>query len=503
MYKLRSIAGLVIAAVLITGCASGTVQRPADLTELSVTDAAQLIRAGKVSSVELTEAYLAKADRNKHLNAFITLDHDKARAAAEQADAARAAGRGKGALNGVPLVVKDNIHVAGMPNTAGTPALRNFVPATNAPVVQKLVDAGAIVLGKTNMHELAFGISGYNEGFSQAEPIGVRNPYDRNRFAGGSSSGTGAAVGGRLAPGGLGTDTAGSVRVPAAVNGIAGLRPTIGRYSNEGLTPISYTRDTAGPLAQTVADVALLDAVITGEKLVGAAKLEGVRVGVNRAYYFAGLDADTATVMDDVIVKLQRAGVEIVEVEMPELSDLNNRTSFPVALYEAYDDLAKYLRKYNVGVTVEDVVAQIASKDVKATYVGLVVPRKLPGPDGLMDAKPVYEAAIVQARPALQKHYADTFAKNRIEALLFPATSSVAIAQGPEASSFENLLRFIRNADPGSNAGIPGLVVPAGLGPSTKMPVGIELDGPAGSDRRLLELGLAIEKVLGRTPAPR
>ena len=502
MYKLRSIAGLVIAAVLITGCASGTVQRPADLTELSVTDAAQLIRAGKVSSVELTEAYLAKADRNKHLNAF-TLDHGKARAAAEQSDAARAAGRGKGALHGVPLVVKDNIHVAGMPNTAGTPALRNFVPATNAPVVQKLVDAGAIVLGKTNMHELAFGISGYNEGFSQVEPIGVRNPYDRNRFAGGSSSGTGAAVGGRLAPGGLGTDTGGSVRVPAAVNGIAGLRPTIGRYSNEGLTPISYTRDTAGPLAQTVADVALLDAVITGEKLVGAAKLEGVRVGVNRAYYFAGLDADTTTVMDDVIVKLQRAGVEIVEVEMPELADLNNRTSFPVALYEAYDDLAKYLRKYNVGVTVEDVAAQIASKDVKATYVGLVVPRKLPGPDGLMDTKPVYEAAIGQARPALQKHYADTFAKNRIEALLFPATSSVAIAQGPEASSFENLLRFIRNADPGSNAGIPGLVVPAGLGPSTKMPVGIELDGPAGSDRRLLELGLAIEKVLGRTPAPR
>jgi len=302
MYKPRSIGSLVTVAVLIAGCAGGTVRRPADLTELSVTDAAQLIRAGKVSSVELTEAYLARADRNKHLNAFITLDRNKALAAAAQADAARAAGSGKGALQGVPLVIKDNIHVAGMPNTAGTPALRNFVPTTNAPVVQKLIDAGAIVLGKTNMHELAFGISGYNEAFSQEEPIGVRNPYDRNRFAGGSSSGTGAAVGGRLAPGGLGTDTGGSVRVPAAVNGIAGLRPTIGRYSGEGITPISYTRDTAGPLAQTVADVALLDAVITGEKPVGMAKLKGVRLGVYRAYYFARLDADTTAMMDEVIV---------------------------------------------------------------------------------------------------------------------------------------------------------------------------------------------------------
>jgi hypothetical protein len=152
-------------------------------------------------------------------------------------------------------------------NTAGTPALRNFVPTANAPVVQKLIDAGAIVIGKTNMHELAFGISGYNEAFSQEEPIGVRNPYDRNRFAGGSSSGTGAAVGGRLAPGGLGTDTGGSVPCAGRGQRIAGLRP---HRSLRG----EHHADLLHPRCRRTArsdggDVALLDAVIMAKSRLG------------------------------------------------------------------------------------------------------------------------------------------------------------------------------------------------------------------------------------------
>ena len=231
---------VLMLALAMTGCAS-TMQRPADLTQLSVVDAAQLIRERKVTSAELTQAYLARAEANRDLNAYITLDRAGALAAARTADAELAAGRGRGALHGVPLVVKDNTHVAGLPNSAGTPALRGFVPRVNAPTVQRLVDAGAVILGKTNMHELAFGISGYNEAFFTAQPIGTRNPYDRARIAGGSSSGTGAAVGGRLAPGGLGSDTGGSVRVPAALTGGAGLRPTILRYPQEGVTPIAHS----------------------------------------------------------------------------------------------------------------------------------------------------------------------------------------------------------------------------------------------------------------------
>ena len=135
---------------------------------------------------------------------------------------------------------------------------------------------------------------------------------------------------------------------------------------------------------------------------------------------------------------------------------------------------------------------------MKGTYDGLVVPRKLPAPNGTVDAKPVYEAAMKDARPALAKLYADTFAKHGIDALLAPTTPAVAVKQGPEASSLETFLRFIRNTDPGSNAGIPGLTIPAGFGPSTGLPVGLSLDGPRGSDARLLSLGMAIEKLLKR-----
>ena len=500
--RLPAAATLLLVVLGTASCAS-TARRPADLTELGVVDAAHLLRERQVTSVELTQAYLARAEARADLNAFVTLDREGALAAARRADADLAAGRSRGPLHGVPLVVKDNVHVAGLPNTAATPALRRFVPTTTAPVAQKLIDAGAIVLGKTNMHELAFGISGYNEGFFTAQPIGTRNPYDRTRIAGGSSSGTGAAIGARLAPGGLGSDTGGSVRIPAALCGIAGLRPTIGRYSGDGVTPISHSRDTAGPMAQTVADVALLDSVIAGGPVATPASLRGVKLGVYPSYFFASLDADTNAVIEAALEKLRQAGVTIVEVNMPRLKELNDGASFPVALYEAYDDLRTYLERHRTGLTVEQVAAAIASKDVKGTYDGLVVPRKLPAPNGVVDAAPAYEAAMKQARPALLAHFADTFRIYGIDALVSPTTPGVAVVQGPEASSLETFLRFIRNTDPGSNAGIPGLTIPAGLGPSTGLPVGLSLDGPRGSDARLLALGLAIEQLLGRTPPPK
>jgi Asp-tRNA(Asn)/Glu-tRNA(Gln) amidotransferase A subunit family amidase len=499
--RLHFVVAILTAAVAAAGCVT-IPPRPADLTQLSVTDAATLVRERLVTSAELTQAYIARADANPGLNVYITLDRAGALAAARRADAALATGRSLGPLHGVPLVVKDNTHVAGLPNTAATPALRGFVPKESAPTVQKLVDAGAVVLGKTNMHELAFGISGYNEAFFTAQPIGTRNPYDRTRIAGGSSSGTGAAIGARLAPGGLGSDTGGSVRIPAALSGGAGLRPTLGRYSQDGVTPISHSRDTVGPMAQTVADVALLDAVITGGRPPAPAALSGVRLGVYRGYFFKDLDVDTRAVSEGALEKLRRVGVTIVDVDMPDLQKANDAASFPVALYEAYDDLKAYLAKYQTGVSVEQVAAAIASKDVKGTYDDLVVPRKLPTPNGMIDGASAYAAAMRDARPALVKVYTDTFQRYGIDALIGPTTPAVAATQGPEASSQPTFLLFIRNTDPGSNAGIPGLTIPAGLGSSSGLPVGISLDGPRGSDQRLLAIGIAIERVLGRTPPP-
>jgi mandelamide amidase len=189
---------------------------------------------------------------------------------------------------------------------------------------------------------------------------------------------------------------------------------------------------------------------------------------------------------------------------MPTLAQINAAVGFPVALYEAYDDMVRYLATYKTGIDIHQLVAGIASPDVKGTYDALVIPRKLPGPDNtLVDARPLYQQAIKVHRPALQKLYRDTFARHRLDALVFPTVPVVALAATPESSSLPNFGTMIRNTDPGSNAGVPGIQLPVALGATTGLPVGLEFDGPKGSDRRLLAIGMAAEAVLGRPPAPR
>jgi mandelamide amidase len=292
------------------------------------------------------------------------------------------------------------------------------------------------------------------------------------------------------------------VRIPCAFNGCASLRPTVGRYPQQGIAPISHTRDTAGPMAQSMADVALLDGVIAGGKPLKPADLKRLRLGVVPAMQ-ANLDADTRAATDAAFAKLRAAGVTLVDVEMPKLMELNGAVGFPLALYEAHDDMVTYLAKYRTGIDIAQLTAGIASPDVKGTFETFVIPRKLPAASGVVDAKPVYENAMRVARPALQKLYRDTFAKNRLDALVFPTVPRVALAAGAEASSPENFGSLIQNTDPGSNAGIPGVQLPSGLGATSGLPVGLELDGPAGSDRKLLAVGMAVEQVLGRLPAPK
>lgn len=473
-----------------------------DLDTLTATQAAADICAGKYSSEALVSASIAQAKARSDLNAFITLDEAGALKAARASDAARKKGACK-PLDGVPVVIKDNIEVAGLPASAGSPALKSFVPKADSPVAAKLRAAGAIVLGKTNMHELAFGISGYTTAFQNGDKAGVRNAYDATKIAGGSSSGTGAAIGARIATAGLGTDTGGSVRIPCALNGCASLRPTVGRYPQKGIAPISHTRDTAGPMAVCMADVALLDHVVSGDKVSKPAELKKVRVGIVAAT-LANLDADTKTAFDAALAGMKNAGVTVVEVEMPRLMEINGAIGFPVALYEAYDDMVKYLVSSGSGKTINDVAKEISSPDVKGTYDGLVIPRKLPGPNNtVIDAKPAYDAAMKTARPTLQKLYKETFKKHKIDAIVFPTVPKVAIDATPESSSVPNFMTYIQNTDPGSNAGIPGLQIPIALGSASKLPIGIELDGPAWSDRRLIAIGLALENVFGRLPTPK
>lgn len=499
---LHGVCRALVALFCLTASSAGSAQAIDPASPLATQAAA--ICAGRTSSEALVSEALRRAKASAPHNAFIHIDDAGALAAARAADAKAAQLKGKGcpALLGVPLVVKDNIHVAGMPATAGTPALKGHVPVADAPVVAKLRAAGAIVIGKTHLHELAFGISGWNPAYTSGPEPGVRNAYDRARSAGGSSSGTGAALGLRVAAAGLGTDTGGSLRIPCAFNGCASLRPSVGRYSPDGIAPISRTRDTPGPMALAMADVALMDRLVAGGAPVQAAKLKGVRLGLVKAFT-GGLDADTQAAFDATLTRLRQAGVVLVDVEMPQLMELNGAVGFPVALYEAYDDGVAYLKKFHGALSIQQLAEAAASADVKGTYQGLVIPRKLPGPNNtLVDAQPAYEAAMKTSRPALQKLYAETFKRHKLDGLVFPTVPHVAMAANAESSGVPVFMGAIRNTDPGSNAGVPGVQLPMGLGASTKLPVGLEIDGPAGTDRRLLSLGLAISALLGPLPAP-
>lgn len=478
---------------------------PAELAELSARRALDLIRAGELPAETYVRALLERARALADLNAFIHLDEAGALACARRVDADRAAGRPLPALAGLPIVVKDNINTRDMPTTGGTPALREARPAGNAPSLQRLLDAGAIVLGKTNLHELAFGITSTNAA-SFAGP--VRNPYDRTRIPGGSSGGTAAAVAARIAPCGLGTDTGGSTRVPAALTGTAGLRPSVGnggaerRYADPGaVVPISRTRDTVGPMGRTVADVALLDAVITGTEPAVPVPLAGLRLGVPPSFW-AGLERTLAPVALRARERLAAAGAVLVDAEIPGLAELNAKVGFPIALHEPIEDIPAYLAASGIaGVTLADIARQVASPDVAGVFGAVTA--------DAFGAE--YPQAIAVHRPALQALYAAYFAGHAIDAILFPTTilpavpidpvagsGTVSIDGGPPVDTFG---AFIRNTDPASNAGLPGLSIPAGL-TVAGLPVGIEIDGPLGSDRRLLGIGLSIEALLGPVPPP-
>ncbi len=469
------------------------------LSDLTIGEAMTAFRDGVLSSTELVHACLERAEEGRELNVYVTLNGDGALAEAKAADAARRAGRPLKPLAGIPIVVKDNIHAAGLPCTAGTPAFADFVPAGDAPTLQKLRAAGAIVLGKTNMHELAFGATGYNGAYNTGSRPGVRNAYDSERIAGGSSSGSAVALGARMALAALGTDTGGSMRIPCALNGCASLRPSAGRYSSEGVIPIARSRDTVGPMALCMADVALLDGLISDEHALPPVTLGNLRLGIADEFW-SNLDADTREVAEAALAKLRDHGVTLVEISAAGLLELNQPVGFPVVIGEALESMRAYLRDEGPDVAIEDMAAQIHSPDVRAIYADWVLPGKMPSAEGLVDVAPVYAAAQNGGRQALRERYQDLFDLHRLDALVFPTTTIVA----PLANEGVNLPacfeRLIRNTEPAASAGLPGIQIPIGLGSHSHLPVGLELDALVGSDRRLLAIGIVLEAIFGRIP---
>lgn len=399
-------------------------------------------------------------------------------------------------LAGCQIVVKDNIDVAGMPCTLGTPALRYHVAARDAAAIARLRAAGAQIVGKTNLHELAYGITSNNAAFGP-----VRNPHDLRCFAGGSSGGTAAAIAAGLVRAGLGTDTGGSSRIPAALCGIVGFRPTVDRYPMAGVALISPTRDVIGPMGRTVRDVAALDAVLAGASpaALDTVDLRTIRIGIPRQHFQEDLDASVARALERVVSTLREAGVTLIDADLENVAAADAAVSFPIVLYETKAALGAYLAGTGSALTLGDLYAQIASADVKE-IIGQVIGGAIP--------EPVYREALTVHRPALRALYRDYFAKHRVEAVLFPTTplparpiegsDRVVTLNGVDVPTFAT---YIRNTDPASNAGIPAISLPAAPHPprnaaAESLPVAVELDGPAGTDRRLLAIAAAVESVL-------
>lgn len=388
-------------------------------------------------------------------------------------------------LFGLPIVVKDNFNTKDFPTSAGTPALENFTPNEDAELVKKLKDAGAVIIGKTNMHELAFGLTSNNGHFGP-----VRNPSAPTHFAGGSSGGTAAAVKVGIVDVGLGTDTGGSCRVPAALCGVFGFRPTAGVYSSEGVVPLSTTRDTPGIIANTMEQIILLDEVITNQSNDAKVDAKSIRIGIPRAYFYDNLSSEVKRISEETIQKLKDNGIQLIEMEIEGIPELLSE-SINIVFHETYLSLNGYLKKHAPHITYEELTSKISSPDVKGLF-----------DSGAISTNETYDFAITKERPALQKTYQDHFDKYNVDALLFPTSPVEArpISGSDETIELNGLQvptfpTLLQNMNPSSYAGIPGISIPAG---ETKegLPVGMHLESPEGSDKKLLRIASLIYELI-------
>lgn len=494
------------AAAFVFGYAKWSFAEPDinELAELSAVEATIAIIRGDIKAEEYAKALIRRCDAGRYLNVFISAsDRDNVLETARAADKKRASASARGLLHGVPVVTTDSINSAALPTTAGTRALRNFRPTADAPVLARVLREGAILLGKTNLHELSLGWTSNNQVFGA-----VRNPYRSSRVSGGSNGGTAAAVAARMVPAGLGEDTDGSVRIPAALCGIVGLRPSVGRYPAGGMLRLSPTLGTAGTMARSVADIALLDVVLAGgHGFLQPVPLKGVRLGVSRAYYFSDVDAAVVQVTEQALAKLKDAGATLVEAEIPRLAELAAGIIDCVLYYELRRNMSTYLAVQGAPVTFAQLM-DAASPDIRRLlreHAFEDSPRAI--------SESSYANALQNLRPSLQAAYRQYFDQHHLAAVIFPTVrmaapsiAAEAISPAPDVQVNGTMLAgrvaFARNTAPSSAAGFPGLVIPAGM-TRDGLPVGLELDGPMNGDRELLALGLAVEKVLGRTPAPR
>jgi mandelamide amidase len=444
--------------------------------------------SGDIKAEDYARALLDRSARLDALNAFRVLASDTVLEAARAADERRASGAALGALHGLPIPVKDSVNTAGYATANGTAILRDFRPRSDAGVLRPLLDAGGYVMGKTNLHELSLGWTSVNA-------FGVvHNPYDTSRVPGGSSGGSAVAVAARMAPLAIAEDTLGSIRIPATMCGICGLRPTAGRYPGDGIMPLTTSGfDQVGPLARTVEDLALFDAVVSGDgSPLPVVDLQGVRIGV-ADYFFADLDSAVERIAQAALDRLRDAGAIIVRADVPQDVKAAHDAAFAINLYEIQSAISGFLTEQGTGVSFDELAAQVGP-NLKALFATPVPP------------KGVYDAMIAQrqrTRDAIRAH----FESESIVALAFPPAMIPAHPIEEDGSTtirgepVPSTTTIGRNVSLSSCAGLASLVLPAGLTMSG-LPVGLEFDALPGTDRQLLGLGVALERALGSIRAP-
>src|SRR5712692_8526640 len=435
---------------------------------MGIRQISELLRKGSLSPVELTEDCLARIEKlNPRLNAFITVTADPARAQARTAEAEIRRGNWRGPLHGVPLALKDLIDTAGVRTTAASSLFKDRIPTEDAEIVRVLKEAGAVLLGKQNLHEFAYGGSSMVSYFGEA-----RNAWNAAHISGGSSGGSATAVAAGLGYGAIGTDTAGSVREPAALCGVVGLKPTYGRVSARGVIPLSISLDHVGPIARTVADVAVILQVIAGfdakdkasvdvpaEDYVASLgkSLKPLRIGVPRKFFFEDLDADVASAMNHALSGLAMLGAELRELELPMSTDRTLQSA------EAYAFHAEFV----------------------ARSPELYQPETL---RRIRSGEKVSPEKVLECRRDLERARRDITATFDDVDLLVTPTTPIPAPTIAELKQNPDLLRprelvLLRNTRPINVWGLPAISIPCGFTPAG-LPIGLQIIGPHGGKRK-------------------
>jgi aspartyl-tRNA(Asn)/glutamyl-tRNA(Gln) amidotransferase subunit A len=474
-----------------------------DITRLTIEDLTEAYRNGSATATAATEAYFARIEGlDPRVGAYLALTRDAALTAAGAADERWRRGAPRGPLDGVPVAVKDVLCVRGVPTTCGSRILEHFRPPYDATAVARLRDAGAVVLGKTNMDEFAMGSSTEHSAFKP-----TRNPWDLARVPGGSSGGSAAAVAAAMAAGSFGTDTGGSIRQPAAFCGVVGLKPTYGRVSRYGLVAFASSLDQIGPFAWTVRDAALLLQAIAGRDPYDATSLDapvpdygngldrpirGMKVGVPEEWFTQGMDADIEVAVRAALDVLKREGAEIVPVSLPT-STHGLAAYYIIAPAEASSNLARYDGvKYGLRAPGGRDLIDMYGKTRAAGFGAEVKRRIMLGTyalsAGYYDA---YYGKAQKVRTLVRREFGEAFA--RVDVVVGPTTPNVAFKHGAKEDPIAMYMNDVF-AVPANLAGLPAVSVPCGFS-RDGLPIGLQIMGQALDEPTVLRVAHAYEAV--------